>query len=208
MLILIRDCDSHFNYAIVREECFGTSTALTLKREWLNARIIWFESSVTRTVSKDINKIIRATYSDKNYVAFAEQAMRMWKEAVSYRNYFHQTFWVQVIDDNSDRRMMKRFKNRLISTHELVHMIESHEKPKLDTEEKLSLNENIGYVDSALAVKAVAEKAFKLDVKREKKDVTRLVVNEEVCLKVEADNCTIFTETTIIVAGPWTSDLL
>ena len=208
MSTLIGDCDPHFDYAIVGGGCFGASTALALKREWPDARIIWFEGSATRTASKDINKIIRTTYPDKDYVAFAEQAMRMWEEAVPYRNYFHQTSWVQVIGDNSDRRMMKGPKDRLISTDELVHMVGSHEKPKLGIGEELWLNENIGYVDSALAVEAVADEASKLGVKREKKDVTRLVVNEGVCLGVEADNCTIVAGTTIIAAGPWTPDLL
>ncbi len=39
---------------------------------------------------------------------------------------------------------------------------------------------------------------------RETKDVTRLVVNEGVCLGVEADR----GRTTIIAAGPWTPGLL
>ncbi|KAL9099278.1 MAG: hypothetical protein Q9163_005201 [Psora crenata] len=188
--------------------CFGASTALALKREWPDARIIWFEGSATRTASKDINKIIRTTYPDKDYVAFAEQAMRMWEEVVPYRNYFHRTSWVQVIGENSEGRIMKGPKDRLISTHELVHIVGSHENPKLGIGEELWLNENIGNVDSALAVEAVAEEASKLGVRREMKNVTRLVVNEGICLGVEADNCRIIAGTTIIAAGPWTPGLL
>ena len=207
---LTRDLDAHFDYAVVGGGCFGASTALALQREWPDARIIWFEGSATLTASKDINKIIRATYPDKDYVAFAEQAMRMWEEAVPYRNYFYRTSWVQVIgdDNNSNKRMIKGPKDRLISTHELLDMVGSHESPKLGTGEELWLNENIGYVDSALAIEAVAEEASKLGVKREKKDVTRLIVNEGVCLGVEANNCTILAGTTIVAAGPWTPDLL
>lgn len=103
---------------------------------------------------------------------------------------------------------MKGPEDRLISTHELVDKVGSHCKPKLGTGEELWLNENIGYVDSALAVEAVAEEASNFGVKREMKDVTRLVVNEGVCLGVEADNCRIVAGTTIIAAGPWTPGLL
>ena len=208
MSILIRDCNRHFDYAIVGGGCFGASTALALKREWPDARVIWFEGSATHTASKDISKIIHTPYPDKDYVAFAEQAMRMWEEVVPYCNFFHRTSWVQVIGKNSERSIMKGPKDRLISVQELAHMVGSHQSPKLDTDEELWLNEDIGYVDSASAVEAVAEEAFKLGVTKETKDVTRLVVNEGVCLGVEADHCKIIAGTTIIAAGPWTPGLL
>jgi hypothetical protein len=57
----------------------------------LDARVVWFEGSVTHTASKDISKIIRTSYSDKDYAAFAEQAMRMWNEVVPYCSFFHGT---------------------------------------------------------------------------------------------------------------------
>ena len=208
MSTLIGDCNPPFDYAIVGGGCFGASTALALKREWPDARIIWFEGSATRTASKDINKIIRTPYPDKDYVAFAEQAMRMWEEAVPYRNFFHRTSWVQVIGENSDRRIMKGPKDRLISTNQLVHMVGSHENPKLATGEELWLNENIGYVDSASAVEAVAKEASKLGVTRETKDITRLIVNDGLCIGVEADYCRVIAGTTIVAAGPWTPGLL
>jgi sarcosine oxidase / L-pipecolate oxidase len=200
--------NSHFDYAIVGGGCFGASTALALKREWPDARIIWFEGSATHTASKDINKIIRTPYPDKDYVAFAEQAMRMWEDVDPYRHFFHRTSWVQVISENSYRSVMKGPKDRPISTQELLQMVGSHESAKLDTGEELWLNEDIGYVDSALAVEAVAEEASKLGVVRETKDVTRLVVDEGFCLGVEADHCKVIAGKTIIAAGPWTPGLL
>jgi len=154
--------DSHFDYAIVGGGCFGASTALAMKREWPDARIIWFEGRATHTASKDINKIIRTPYPDKDYVAFAEQAMRMWEEVTPYCNFYHRTSWVQVISENSYRSKMKGPKDRMISTQELLQMVGSQEKPMLNTGEKLWLNEDIGYVDSASAVEAVAEEASRL----------------------------------------------
>ncbi|KAL9125162.1 MAG: hypothetical protein Q9217_005594 [Psora testacea] len=103
---------------------------------------------------------------------------------------------------------MKGPKDREISTLELLQIVGSHENPKLNTGEELWLNEDISYVDSALAVEAVAKEASLLGVIRETKDVTRLIINEGVCLGVEADHCRVIAGKTIIAAGPWTPGLL
>ncbi len=200
--------DSQFEYAIVGGGCFGASTALALKRESPDARIIWFEGSATHTASKDENKIIRTVYPDKDYVAFAEQAMRMWEEEDPYCKYYHRTAWVQVISENSHRSIMKTPKDRKISTQELLQMVGSHDEPTLKTGEELWHNEDIGYVDSALAVGAVAEEASRLGVRRQTEDVTRLIIDEGVCLGVETDQYRVIAGTTIIAAGPWTPGLL
>ena len=200
--------DSHFDYAVVGGGCFGASTALALKREWPHARIVWFEGSATHTASKDVSKIIRTVYPDKDYVSFAEQAMRMWEEEAPYCNFYHRTSWIQVISENSHRSKMKTPKDRMISTQELLQMVGSHDEPKLSTGEKLWLNEDVGYVDSALAVGAVAEEASRLGVIRQTEDVTRLIVNEGVCLGVEVNQHRVIAGKTVIAAGPWTPGLL
>ena len=102
---------------------------------------------------------------------------------------------------------MKNLKDQVISSQELLQMIKLHEKSKLNTDEKLWLNEDINYVDSVLTVEAVIEEASILDVIRATKDVTRLIVNEEVYLEVEADHFRIIAEKIIIIVDFWTSDL-
>ena len=208
MLDQVWDCNRYFDYVVVGGGCLGASTALALRREWPDAKIIWFEGSATHIASKDINKIIRTPYPDKDYITFAEQAMRIWEEVIPYRNFFHRTLWVQVINENKDRNLFKGPRDRLISTQELVHMIGSHESPRLGIDKKLWLNEDLGYVDSALAVEAVADEASKLGIISEKKNVIRLSVSEGVCFGVEADDCRVVAGTTIIAAGPWTPGLL
>ena len=198
------DCD----YVVVGGGCFGTSTALALIREWPDARVIWFEGSATHTASKDINKIVRTVYPDEDYVAFAEQAMRMWKEKDPYCDYYHPTSWVQVISKDSHRSTMKTSKDRMISTQQLGRMTGSHDEPRLNTGETLWLNENVGYVDSALALEAVAREAAKLGVERRKEDVTRLIIDEGACIGVEADQWRVVAQKTIVSAGPWTPGLL
>ncbi len=200
--------NNSFDYAIVGGGCFGASTALALIREWPDARIVWFEGSATYTASKDINKIIRTPYPDEDYVAFAEQAMRMWEEVTPYCHFYHRTSWVQVISENNDRSKMKGPTDRMISIQELLQMVGAHEKPRLKTDEELWLNEDIGYVDSASAVEAVAEEASSLGVVRKIMNVTRLIVNEGVCLGVETDHSRVTAGKTIVAAGPWTPGLL
>ncbi len=72
----------------------------------------------------------------------------------------------------------------------------------LNTNEGLWLNEDISYVNSASAVKAVGEEALKLGVIRETQDVTRLIVNEGVYLGVEVGRDRIIARKTIVAAGP------
>jgi hypothetical protein len=55
-------------------------------------------------------------------------------------------------------------KDRRISTQELLQKVGSHIKPRLNIDETLWLNNDIGYVDSASAVEAVAEEATQLGV--------------------------------------------
>lgn len=89
------------------------------------------------------------------------------------------------------------------------YMAESHESPKLNTDEELWFNEDIGYVDTALAVEAVAEEASKLGVSREIKDVTRLTIDERVCIGFEGDHCRVVIDgKTITATGPRTPGLL
>lgn len=209
MLISIWNQNNNsFDYAIVERDCFDASTALALKREWLNTWIVWFESSVTYTVLKDINKIICMLYLDEDYVVFAEQAMRMWEKVASYCNFYHRTSWIQVISENNDRSKMKDLKNRMISIQELLQMIEAYEKSRLKIDKKLWLNENIVYVDSASAVEAVAKEASSLSVVRKIMNVMRFIINEEVCLEVETDHSWVIAEKIIVVIDFWTSELL
>lgn len=113
-----------------------------------------------------------------------------------------------MISENNDRIEMKGLTDRMISIKKLLQMIEAHEKLRLKIEEELWLNEDINYVDSASAVEAVAEEASSLNVVRKIMNVTRLIVNERVCLGVEIDHSRATAGKTIVAAGPWTPELL
>jgi sarcosine oxidase / L-pipecolate oxidase len=204
--------DQHFNYdyAIIGGGCSGASTALAVQNEWPNARIVWFEGTKRATASNDINKIIRTQYVDGEYVAFAEKAMELWETTDPYRQYYHQCSWVQVTTQGSYRSKMRGPNDKKISVQNLCDRVGSREGPKLELNEELWLNENVGYVDSDLAVEAVAKEAASRGVLRVKKDIVKVIVTDgKLCEGVELeDGSSVMAEKTIIAAGPWTVGLL
>ncbi|KAG9229501.1 FAD dependent oxidoreductase [Amylocarpus encephaloides] len=157
--------------------------------------------------SRDTSKIIRATYDDEDYVAFAEKALRMWATNKFYSEFYHQTGWVQVVSEGSHANIVKGPKDTMISIGEMQERVRSREEPNLIAGEELRLNEDIGYIDCDLAVEAVAEEASRLGVTRVKKDVTKLRTEGGICLVEAADDC-ITATTTVVAVGPWTPGLL
>jgi sarcosine oxidase/L-pipecolate oxidase len=208
MAAIVRSED-HFDYAIVGGGCFGASAALALIREWPDAGIVWFEGTHTHTASQDKSKIIRAAYEDEDYVAFVEKALEIWQTDPLYGEHYHQTGWIQVVGEGSHANTIKGPNDRMISVEEMKQMVGSQDKPKLEAGEELRFNENIGYADFDLAVEAVAKEASMLGVRREKKDVTRLIADGGVCRGVEAgDYSIVVKKETVVAAGPWTPGLL
>jgi sarcosine oxidase/L-pipecolate oxidase len=208
MAAIIRNED-HFDYAIVGGGCFGASTALALIREWPVARIVWFEGTHTSTASQDMSKIIRAAYEDEDYVTFVEKTLQMWQTDPLYREHYHQTGWVQVVGEGSHANTIEGPNDRMISVEEMQKMVGSQDKPKLEAGEHLRFNEEIGYADFHLAVETVAKEASLLGVRREKRDVTRLIADGGVCWGVEAgDYSVVVKKETVVAAGPWTPRLL
>ncbi|PVI06449.1 FAD dependent oxidoreductase [Periconia macrospinosa] len=197
----------HFNYAIVGGGVMAISTALALQRDSPNAKIVVFEGLETTTASKGICKIIRTPYIDKEYVSLAAEAKRKWETELPYREFYRQTGWVQVV--RGDDYVPFHLEERLINAGDLLHMVHSRDPPQLDIEENLWLNKDIGVVDSALALEAVAVEAATLGVIRQKMDISKLLVENGVCRGAECVDGKCFTaETTIVATGPWTPALL
>ena len=200
--------DIPYNYAIVGGGCFGASTALALVRKWPDARIIWFEGTHTYAASTDINKIVRPNYRDKDYVAFAENSLKTFQTDALLSQYYHHTGWVQLVGKEAHENTVEGSNDRIISVEEMQQRVGSRDKPTLGIGEKLRLSENIGYVDFNLAIEAVAKEASRLGVEREKKDVSRLIVDGGVCQGVEIGNYNVAAKDIIITAGAWTPALL
>ena len=67
----------------------------------------------------------------------------------------------------------------------------------------MQFNKNISYADFDLAVEVITKEVLILGVRREKKDVTRLVVDRGVCRGVKAgDYSIVVKKETVVAAGP------
>jgi hypothetical protein len=60
-------------------------------------------------------------------------------------------------------------------------MVGSQNKLKLKASKELRFNKNINYINFDLAIEAIAKKALILGIRREKKDVTRLIIDGGAC---------------------------
>ncbi|KAF2174624.1 FAD dependent oxidoreductase [Zopfia rhizophila CBS 207.26] len=201
--------EQRLHYAVVGGGIFGASTALALKREFPDARISLFKGTHASTASRDINKVIRMAYPDEDYVKFAGQAMKRWETESPYCEFYYRTSWVQVRGEDGNENIYTGPKDKKISTDELLRITGSREEPILGAGEELWLNEDIGYVDSDLALEAVIGEASRLGVTLEEKSVTRLVVDERgTCQGVEVGGHAVTAEETIVAAGAWTPGLL
>jgi len=80
--------------------------------------------------------------------------------------------------------------------------------PRIDCGEKLWLSEDIGVVDSALTLEAVAAEAAARGVIRQPQDVTKLYIGDGICHGVVADGRSIVAKMTIVATGAWTPALL
>ena len=81
-------------------------------------------------------------------------------------------------------------------------------EPILGEGEVLYRNPDVGYADSALAVRALSEKVVELGVCRYEENVTRLVIENGRCLGVEVGGSVVKAKTTIVSVGAWTPGLL
>lgn len=86
--LTILNMQNQYDFAVIGGGCFGVSTALALQREWLNAKIILFEGSETKTASKAFWKTIRTPYFDEEYVLLAGEAKEKWETLLPYCEFY------------------------------------------------------------------------------------------------------------------------
>lgn len=85
-----------------------------------------------------------------------------------------------MVGEGSHANIIKGPNDRMILVEMMKQIVGPQDKPKLEASEELRFNENISYANFDLAMEAVAKEALMLGVRREKKDVTRLIANGEV----------------------------
>jgi glycine/D-amino acid oxidase-like deaminating enzyme len=199
---------SNFDYIIVGGGCIGVSTAKAIKTAWPEAPVAWFPGTKESAASNDFMKIIRHAYPEGVISQYAKSALQAWRSD-PYRAHFHQTAWIQAIEAESQETMNKGENDEKLTTAQMTDRVGSSIEPILDEGEELYLNREVGYADSACAVRAVSEELEKLGVVRYKDDVTKVLVEEGICTGVEAGGIAIKAKkNTIVSVGAWTPGLL
>jgi glycine/D-amino acid oxidase-like deaminating enzyme len=170
-------------YAVVGGGALGASTALALQQQFPNARVILFQGTHLHTASTDINKIIRAAYPVPEY---------------------------QCRDGGNNHNTHQEQDDKRISQDEYLLRTGSQEKPILDNEEELWVNEDIGLFASATALGAVINMAKKMGVTVRKQNVSELIIDKTdgTCRGVVVEGEDIVADETIVAAGAWTPSLL
>jgi sarcosine oxidase / L-pipecolate oxidase len=201
-----------FDFIVVGGGCVATSTMYAIILKWPRARVAWYTGIHEHTASNDFLKIIRDAYPDDIMAEWANRSLRMWSSDSLYSKHFHQTAWIQAIDKKTDKTMIKRQNDQVVTIGEMMERVGSTMEPSLTPTEGLYLNQNVGYADSEVALQAVSDRIAKLGVhvQRHKENITRLVVDPEGgrCLGVEVGDTTVRGNTTIVSTGAWTPSLL
>lgn len=195
------------DFIVVGGGCIATSTVNALKKKWPDAWVVWYAGDHKHTASNDFLKIIRDAYPDRLMAEYANRAMQIWKTD-PYWKYFHETSWIQAIDQNTKKTMSKGQSDNKMTPEQMMSLVGSTVEPLLSKSEELFLNPNVGYVDSDLAVQLLSDEVVRLGVERYKENVTRLVIDSGRCIGVEVGGSVIRAEKTIVSAGAWTPSLL
>lgn len=194
------ECD----WLIVGGGVIGTAIANSLGRKG-QGRIIWYTGKppvIRPTASWDESKIVRTRYPVPGYTLWAESALSKWRGDKLYRNFFHEPGWIRVVDRGS------RDNDGEISSKDMRQKVGSDQEPYLKSNEILRFNKSIGSVDFDAALDAAAKQASVLGVERREKDITKLVVQDGICVGVDVAGEIVKAKKIIVAAGPWTPGLL
>jgi sarcosine oxidase/L-pipecolate oxidase len=213
------------NILIIGAGIFGISTAYHLARSSANpSRIIVLDREAppsTPAASTDINKIIRADYSDPLYMSLGLEAIEAWKSLPFFRNagVYHQSGWIAMDEKDSDlpQRIRKNFHDSG-RDEVIVDMTEEEVKSQwgglLQRTEcnpfgSYYFNPSAGWVDAGKALAIMAEKAAKMGIRYEVGEARRIVPGENGVHAVETDTGMVFkTDKILLATGAWTSHLM
>ncbi|KAI9871194.1 MAG: hypothetical protein M1830_004434 [Pleopsidium flavum] len=212
---------SKADYVIIGAGVFGASTAYHLSQQEPSASIVLIDRTPFPCpigASHDINKIVRADYSDKFYCGLAIKAQQSWRNDPIYKPYYHQTGMVILDDTGLGRRIIENFKQ--LGEHHEAEIFDPEELKRRfggiyqDTDlravEEVYWNPLSGWAEATSALKRLIEVAVESGVKYVAALVTRLMFDESrVCVGVRtADGTEIHASKVILCTGAGTAKLI
>lgn len=212
---------------IVGGGVFGTSTAYHLAlthADPSSITILDISSSypASRAASNDLNKIVRADYSNPFYMEMAYEAMDAWNDwpIFTKEDVYHHTGWL-MFDQKGNKKLSEKIRENFRNssrpdvTKDLT--LEDTEKGwngllsrvhERDIEPAYS-NPLVGYVDAAKAVEVMLSEAIKRGIKYEVGEATQFEVGGGGIKAVHTKDGKIYTAKKYLLAtGAWTSQLI
>ncbi|KAK8212862.1 hypothetical protein M8818_003027 [Zalaria obscura] len=206
---------------IVGAGIFGTSTAYHLSQLPNAPKITVLDRTPTPpapAASTDINKIIRADYTEAFYCELAYEAMSAWSSWPEIAPYYHRTGWIMLDEEGSDlaERIRKVFRDRGHDPTEDVALSEIGERwggILKGTQTKgfrdAYWNPEAGWCEASDAMAAMMKKAMERGVEYVCGDVEELVLGETGVKGVKTTDGKVLEADQIVLAtGAWTSSIM
>lgn len=209
---------------IVGAGIFGISTAYHLALEHPDTKITILDRCAAPSspaASTDLNKIVRADYSNPLYVDLGFEAISAWKNLPFFRNanVYHQTGWIMMDEKDSDlaERIRMNFQN---SGREegILDLTEQEVRSRwggvlkdtnCDEFGRYYFNPTAGWADAGTALWIMADEVVKIGVEYKVCDVTRVLIGENGVRGVETESGEVYTaDKVLLCTGAWTSSLM
>jgi sarcosine oxidase/L-pipecolate oxidase len=212
---------------IVGAGVFGTSTAYHLSLTYKDPTLITVLDRTpfppSHAASTDINKIVRADYSQRFYMDLAYEAMEAWENWPDLRDehglFFHRSGWINLEAEDSDlaERIRRNFKQRGGDPTSDVKLDEGLRDMWNGVLKETSFqglrsaywNEQAGWADAGAAVEKMMSEAVRRGVHYVCGDVQELVLDEKGVRGVKSADTKVYgAEKVLLCTGAWTSQFL
>lgn len=210
---------------IVGAGIFGISTAYHLALQSSNPSSITIldrgPAPSTDAASTDINKIVRADYSNPLYTRLGLEAIDAWKNSPLFKDkgVYHQTGWIMMNERGSDlaARIRRNFGD--IARSDPLEMMTEGEVRRgwggvlkdadLSPFESFFFNPLAGWADAGRALKIMADEAVRLGVRYQVGEASRLILGDDGVKGVETRNGDVHAaDKVLLCTGAWTSQLM
>ncbi|KAF2232174.1 FAD/NAD(P)-binding domain-containing protein [Viridothelium virens] len=218
--------DQYPNILIIGAGIFGTSTAyhLSLSENAKKPSVTVIDTTPTPPspgASNDLNKIIRADYTNELYMKLALEAIEQWAAWDFLKPFYHNSGRVTLNEWDSDyyERIQQNFVKVLGKDPTATFSLKNNEAKekwkkmfagtKLDGLKDAYWNSIGGWCDADLATKAMMKEAQKNGVNYVSSEVKRLILGSTGLRGAEVADGRVFTADKILLAtGAWTSSLM
>ncbi|KAJ5525926.1 FAD dependent oxidoreductase [Penicillium frequentans] len=210
---------------IVGAGIFGVSTAYHLAKQTSNPSSITIldrdHPPSTAAASTDLNKIIRADYSDALYMDLAFEAIDDWKNNPLFATagVYHETGWISMGERGNDLTSTIRNNFKISGRPDLTKDMTEEEvrsnwggilkDADLTPFDSYYFNPSAGWADAGSALKIMADEAIRMGVQYKVDEAKRLVLDQHGVRGVQTKGGNLYKAKKIILAtGAWTSELM